>query len=100
MSNFNKDGSDDVYTIGISMPIHMVQYHYSFAWSKDSCCLFPNDLSGMISKMYNVDELFRQNMTEFLHTDIDGSVNFSLNATTIQSYEKIVEDFLYASIGH
>ncbi len=41
MSNFNEDGSDDVYTIGISMPIHMFQYHYSFAWSKDSCCLFP-----------------------------------------------------------
>jgi hypothetical protein len=26
----------------------------------------------MISEMNNVDELFRQNMTEFLQTDIDG----------------------------
>jgi hypothetical protein len=41
ISNFNKDGSHDVYTIGISMPMHMVQYRYSFAWSKDSCRLFP-----------------------------------------------------------
>jgi hypothetical protein len=35
--------------------------------------------------MNNVDELFHQNMTEFLQTDIDGSVDFSLNAITIQS---------------
>jgi hypothetical protein len=34
MSTFNEDGSDDVYTIGISMPIHMVQYCDSFTWSK------------------------------------------------------------------
>ncbi len=26
ISTFNEDGSDGVYTIGISMPIHMVQY--------------------------------------------------------------------------
>jgi hypothetical protein len=34
MSNFNEDGSDDVYTISISMPIRMVQYCDSFTWSK------------------------------------------------------------------
>jgi hypothetical protein len=61
MSNFNEDGSDDVYTIGISMPILMVQYCDSFTWSKYSHCLFPNDLSRMISD--NVDELFCQNLT-------------------------------------
>jgi hypothetical protein len=37
-SNFNEDGSDDVYTIGISMPIHMVQYCDSFTWSKYCRC--------------------------------------------------------------
>jgi hypothetical protein len=30
MSTFNEDGSDDVYTIGISLPIRMVQYRDSF----------------------------------------------------------------------
>jgi hypothetical protein len=30
MSTFNEDGSGDVYTIGISMPICMVQYCDSF----------------------------------------------------------------------
>ncbi len=34
MNTFNGDGSDDVYTIGISMPICMVQYCDSFSWSK------------------------------------------------------------------
>jgi hypothetical protein len=34
MRNFNEDGSDDVYTIGISMPICRVQYRDSFTWSK------------------------------------------------------------------
>ncbi len=43
--------------------------------------------------MNNVDELFRQNMTEFLQTDIDGSVDFSLNAITIQSLEKYLKTF-------
>jgi hypothetical protein len=66
----------------------MVQYCDSFAWSKYSRCLFPNDLPKMtILEMNNVDDLFRQNMIEFLQTDIDGSVDFLLNAITIQSLE-------------
>ncbi len=81
MSNFNEDSSGDVYTFGISMPIRMVQYRDSFTWSKYSRRLFPNDLPNyfskmMISEMNNVDNLFRQNMTEFLQTVIDGSVDF------------------------
>jgi hypothetical protein len=91
MSNFNEDGSDDVYTIGISMPICMVQYHGSFTWSKCSRHLFPNDLARMTSD--NVDELFCQNLTEFLQTDIGGSIDFSLNAITIQSLEKYLKTF-------
>jgi hypothetical protein len=47
----------------------------------------------MISKINNVDELFRQNMTEFLQSDIDGSVEFLLNAITIQSLEKYLKTF-------
>jgi hypothetical protein len=54
MNNFNEDSSGDVYTIGISMPIRMVQYHDSFSWSKYCCFLFPNNLSRMI--LDNVDE--------------------------------------------
>ncbi len=76
MSTFNEDGSGDMYTIGISMPIRIVQYCDSFSWSKYYRCLFPNDLSRMISELNNADDLFRQNMTEFLQTDIDGSVVF------------------------
>ncbi len=47
----------------------------------------------MISEMNNVDDLFRQNMTEFLQTDIDGSVDFPLKAITIQSLEKYMKTF-------
>jgi hypothetical protein len=94
MSNFNEDGSDDVYTFGISMPIHMFQYRDSFTWSKYSHRLFPNDLPKMtISELNNIDDLFCQNMIEFLQTDIDGSVDFSLNAITIQSLEKYFKTF-------
>jgi hypothetical protein len=93
MSTFNEDGSGDVYTIGISMPIQMVQYHDFFSWSKYCCCLFPNDLSRMISEMNNVNELFCQNMTEFLQTDIDEYVYFSLNAIIIESLEKYLKTF-------
>jgi hypothetical protein len=95
MSNFNEeDGSDDVYTFGTSMPIRMDQYPDSFTWSKYSHCLFPNDLPKMtISEMNNVDELFCQNMIEFVQTDIDGSVDFLLNAITIQSLRKYLKTF-------
>jgi hypothetical protein len=93
MSTFNEDGSGDVYTIGISMPICMVQYRDSFSWSKYCHCLFPNDLSRMILEFNNVDDLFHQNMTEFLQTDIDGSVDFLPNAITIQSLEKYLKTF-------
>ncbi len=93
ISTFNENGSGDVYTIGISMPIRMVQYPDSFSWSKYCCCFFPNDLSRMISEMNNVNELFRQNMSEFLQTDTDGSVVFLLNATTIELLEKYLKTF-------
>jgi hypothetical protein len=93
MSTFNEDGFGDVFTIGINMPIYMVQYRNSFSWSKYCGHLFPNDLSRMILVMNNVDELFRQNMTEFLQTDIDGSVDFLLNAITIESLEKYLKTF-------
>jgi hypothetical protein len=73
------------------MPICMVQYCESFSWSNYCRCVFPNDLSRMISD--NVDELFRQNLTDFLQTDINGSVDFSLNAITIQSLEKYLKTF-------
>jgi hypothetical protein len=43
--------------------------------------------------MNNVNDLFRQNMTEFLQTDIDGSFDFLLNAITIQSLEKYLKTF-------
>jgi hypothetical protein len=93
ISTFNEDGSDGGYTIGISMPICMVQYRDSFSWSKYCRRLFPFDLSRMILEMNNVDELFCQNMTGFLQTDIDGSVDFLLNATTIESLEKYLKTF-------
>jgi hypothetical protein len=43
--------------------------------------------------MNNVGELFHQNMTEFLQSDIDGSVDFLLNAITIHSLEKYLKTF-------
>jgi hypothetical protein len=98
MSNFNQDSSGDVYTFGISMPICMVQYRDFFTWSKYSRHLFPNDLPNnfskmMISEMNYVNDLFRQNMTEFLQTDIDRSFDFLLSAITIQSLEKYLKTF-------
>ncbi len=47
----------------------------------------------MISEMNNVDDLFSQNMTKFLQTDIDGSFDFLLNAIAIQSLEKYLKTF-------
>jgi hypothetical protein len=56
---------------------------------KYSRCLFPNDPSRMI--LDNVDELICQNLTEHLQTDIDGSIEFSLNTITVQSLEKYLK---------
>jgi hypothetical protein len=52
--------------------------------------------------MNNVDELFCQNMTEFLQIDIDESVDYLLNAITIESLEKYLKTFYMPpfSIGH
>jgi hypothetical protein len=47
----------------------------------------------MISEMKNVYELFCQNMTEFLQSDIDGSLDFLLNAITIEPLEKYLKTF-------
>jgi hypothetical protein len=47
----------------------------------------------MILEMNNVDELFCQNMSDFLQTDIDGSVDFLLNATNTELLEKCLKTF-------
>ncbi len=47
----------------------------------------------MITDMNNVHDLFRQNMTEFLQTDIDGSLDFLLNPITIESLVKYFKTF-------
>ncbi len=51
-----------------------------------------------VSEMNNVNDMFRQNMTEFLQTDIDGSFDFLLNAITIQSLEKYLKTFYTPSL--
>jgi hypothetical protein len=96
MSNFNAGGSDDVFTFGICKPIQIVQFRDAYTWLKYSQCVFPidvlNDFSErMVSEKNNVDELFCQNMTEFLQTDFDGSLDFLASATTIHSIEKYLE---------
>jgi hypothetical protein len=92
-STFNEDGLGDLFTIRMSMPIRMVQYRDSFSWSESCRCLFPINLSTMILEMNNVNELFRQNMIEYLQTDLDGSLAFSLNAITIESLEEYLKTF-------
>jgi hypothetical protein len=92
MSNFNEDGSCDVFTVGTCKPIQIVQLRDSYTWSKYSQRVFPIDVlddfsERMISEKKNVNELFCQNMTEFLQTDIDRSLDFSSSATTIHSIE-------------
>jgi hypothetical protein len=47
----------------------------------------------IIPEMNNVNDLFHQIMTEFLQTDIDGYLDFLLNAITIQSLEKYLKTF-------
>ncbi len=47
----------------------------------------------MITEMNNLHELFRQNMTGFLQTDIDGSLDFLMNPITIESLEKYLKTF-------
>jgi hypothetical protein len=93
VSTFNQNGLGDLFTIGISMPIRMVQYQDSCSWSKYCHRLFPFDLSGMITEMNNIHELFHQNITENFQTDIDGSLDFSLNPITIESLEKYLKTF-------
>jgi hypothetical protein len=93
ISTFNEDGLGDLFTVGISMPIRMVQYQDSFSWSKYCCCLFPINLSRMVSEMDNAHELFHQNMTEFCQNDIDGSLDSLLNAITIESLETYLKTF-------
>jgi hypothetical protein len=98
MNHINKDGSDDVFLFGTCKPIRIVQYRDLYTWSKYSQHVFPIDLlddfsKRMISEMNNVDELFHQNMTQFLQTDIAGSLDFFLSATTIHSIEKYLKTF-------
>jgi hypothetical protein len=99
ISTFNQDGLGDLFIIGISMPIRMVQYRDSFSWSKYCCCLFPFNLSGMITEMNNVHELFHQNMTEFLQPDNDGSLSHEKYTKTFYKPPLDIEQISIFNLG-
>jgi hypothetical protein len=44
MSNFNEDGSGDVFTFGPCKPIQIVQFRDAYTWSKYSQRVFPIDV--------------------------------------------------------
>ncbi len=50
MSNFNEDGSGDVYTFGISMPIRMVQYIVTLLHGQNTPVIYFQMISQMISQ--------------------------------------------------
>jgi hypothetical protein len=93
ISSFSQNGLDDLFTIGTSKPVSIVQYWDSFSWAKYCHCLLPFDLSRMTIGNNSLHETFHQSMIEFLQTDIDGSLGFPLNPVIIDQLEKYLKTF-------
>ncbi len=64
------------------MPIPMLVYGDSFPWAKYGHHILPSSLDLTSHNKASLHQTFQNSLIEFLHTDLDGNLSFSLNPLT------------------
>ncbi len=73
-----QDEEQSFFTLKTNMPIPMLVYGDSFQWAKYGHIL-PSNLDLTSQNKTGLHQTFRNSLIEFLHTDLDGNLGFTLN---------------------
>jgi hypothetical protein len=74
-----QDEEQSLFTIKTNMPIPMVVYGDSFQWAKCGHHILPSYLDLTSHNKAGLHQTFRNSLIEFLRTDLDGNLGFTLN---------------------
>ncbi len=74
-----QDEEQNLFTIKTNMPKPMLVYGDSFQWTKYGHHILPTNLDLTSHNKAGLHRTFWSSLIEFLHTDLDGNLGFTLN---------------------
>jgi hypothetical protein len=77
-----QDEKQSLFTIKTNMPIPMLVYGDSFQRAKYGHHILPSSLDLTNHSKGSLHRTFQNSLIEFLHTDLDGNLSFTLNSLT------------------
>ena len=82
VTQLSQDEEQSLFTIKTNMPIPMLVYGDSFQWAKYGHHILPSNLDLTSHNKADIHQTFWNSLIEFLCTDLDGNLGFSLNPLT------------------
>jgi hypothetical protein len=88
VTQLTQDEEQSLFTIKTDMPIPMFVYGDSFQWAKYGHHILPSSLNWTNNNKGSLHQTLRNSLIEFLHTDLDGNLSFTLNPLTASSLDQ------------
>jgi hypothetical protein len=82
VTQLTQDEEQSIFTIKTNMPIPMLVYVDSFQWTKYGPHILPSNLDLTSHNKAGLHQTFWNSLIEFLCTDLDGNLGFTLNPFT------------------
>jgi hypothetical protein len=82
VTQLTQDEEQSLFTIKTNMLIPMLGYWDSFQWAKYGDHILPPSLDLTSLNKGSLHQTFWNSLIEFLHTDLDGNLSFTLNPFT------------------
>ncbi len=88
VKQLTQDEDQSLFTIKTDMPIPMLMYWDSFQWAKYVHHILPPSIDLTKHNNVGLHQTFQNSLIEFLHTDLDGNLSFTLNPLTASVFVK------------
>ncbi len=95
-----QDEKQSLFTIKTKMPIPMLVYWDSFQWAKYCHHILPSNLDLTSHNKAGLHQTFRNSLIEFLCTDLDGNLGFTLNPLAASKLDHCSSTFVWGSVRH
>ncbi len=82
VTQLTQDEEQSLFTIKTDMPIPMFMYGDSFQWAKYGHHILPSSLNLTRLNKASLHQTFWNSLIEFLRTDLDVNLSFTLNPLT------------------
>jgi hypothetical protein len=87
VTQLNQDEEQSIFRIKTNMPIPMLVYGGSFQWAKYDHHILPSNLDLTSNNKGGLHQTFWNSLIEFLRTDLDGNLSFTLNPLTVSKLD-------------